>query len=763
MFHSSTWNGAELIFQTSSGVTEHRYLENYKSDVSLHPTAVASRPSNPEQVRLKRPPQINSTADSLGGTLVNLRIWNKTDPSSSISPSANWNQLCSRAGLDQSSRVLITDIIRQPAATLSALSFADRCHVRIVVGTDTLFPNLRVSRLRYMQTYKKLIQNIPNFRLVVTELGLSRANDNSVPSWLWEFNPTHILISDHVRDDKNVDSAMTQTSYQLYIEKHNDRVWNDLLSALSLQKKRKMAQSPRLVHMRTSFASDAERTRQTVNSYLPMLYATPFHRNITRLVLPHLYGPGSSLLTHFDDPLSSNEEFEFTVDAPHIYVDNALKAIVTAFARPLSGGYRDLKIPESAVLSTKAVKSAREDDAQMSRYLRRAMAWSHYIRNPFGEPRSQTPKKDEGPLSKTESLGSISHLPCSSQCVSPHLVCQKSVFDDLVETSQEVSNKCEHVVYMGNFSNSLASLPSIEDEKPVGLCRFAFLSKGSKLVQSLAKKEQASLPALNGKLTHKGWVLMWPTRNLAEFSRADHSLLRIDPSMLFSKTVRKALFAGSDSFAQISNSRAMQLIRVADTKGFKKGQRHYHEQRSGTNLKRWVPIPESKPRHSVLFAGALFPVSMGQVAPEVIVRGRNYSKHQVEFYKQVAHRVHTNIGRPEFEIRSTLFKTFPFQWISPFFLVHDLHLEEARLLRCEWLEEHVSWTNMDNVEESPEELSLGFILGRRKTLELIGEKDSNAAVQGFMPLLVPESDGDVVVDKTGAEVFVGILEHAKES
>ncbi|KAL7574819.1 hypothetical protein ACA910_010661 [Epithemia clementina (nom. ined.)] len=763
MLHSSAWNGADIFFETTGD--EHRFLEHFRSN-GLMPRESDRSLTSVKHIRLRRPPQISRNFSVASrGSLVNLQIPESKSSSHSQWASKNWRQVCSEAGLDQSSRVLVTNVISQHVATFAALNFAARCNVRTVVGTDALFPNLRVSRLRHMQTYKKLYQGIPNFRLIVTELGLGRPIDKTSPSWLWEFNPTHVLVSDHITNDQTIDVATTQRNYQLYVEKHNDRVWSDLFSALSLQKQRSTSHGPRIVHLSTSFESDFDRLRKTATAHLPILYSAGFPLNITRLALPHLYGPGSSFLTHFDDPFQHFVESVFALNVPHIHVDEALKAIVGAFCTQTTDGYIDLKVPESLILSSDEVTSFRAGARKLSSRVLRSIEWNHFLQNPFGQTNTQSKGVEmQEPFSPLESVGTISPLPCASKCTTAHMACEPSVFDALIEISVKASSKCQLVVYMGNFSNSLTNLPLIDDRKPDGLCRFAFVSKNSKIVQEhklqhqKENKEQISLPDLNGNLTEHGWVLLWPSRDFEDFSVSDASLLRIDPSRLFSTKVRKALFLGSSSFAQISNGRALQLLSVVDRKGFEKGERRYHEFRSGTNLKRWVPLPASKPRHSVLFAGSLFPASLGPVSPDILLRGKNHSAQQVEFYKQVAHRVHTNIGRPEFEIRSTVFKTFPFQWIAPYFLVHNLQMEEGRLLRCEWLEEHISWAKPSQVKGSAEELSLGFVLGRRKTMGLIGESDPYGESEGMMPFFAPGSEDVPLLDSSGAEVFIDILE-----
>ena len=761
MLHSTTWSG-DISFLPAGG-NERRFLEHFYNNAMVGESRLSfdSRRVK-EHTRVKRPPPIAQNYSlQADGTLVKLQRLSDTGTPSFVPK--DWNLLCKGSGLNRSSRVLITDVIRQPVATLLALTVARHCNVRTIVGTDSLFPNVRMSRLRHMQIFKKLLQSIPTFRLVVTELGLRRPIDKAAPSWLWEFDPTHVLVSDHIPDDQSVDGTMSRQSHQLYKEKHNAQIWNDLFSSLSLRKSRKKFQNPRVVHLSTSFSLDFDRNRKTVNEHLPVLFGVLFRQNITRVVLPHLYGPGCPLLPRFHDPFQEKAEFPFTCDAPHMHVTEALMAIVSAFQIPRAGGYINFKVPQNLILSTEEVINARAGGSNLSQRVRESMAWIDYISHPFGETTSKPLLKSatSEPITQTDGIGSINHLPCASQCTTTHFKCEPSAFDDLVGISQSATSKCRFVVYMGNFSNALSSLPPFTDQKQQGLCRVAFVSENSKLLQDLYKeeeKEQTSLRDLNGKLTSQGWVLVWPSHDYEDFTVGDAALLRIDPSRLFSKRVQKALFAGSNSFAKISNGQAMQLLGFADARGHKDGQRSFHEHRSGTNLYRWVPLPKSKPRRSILFAGSLFPSSMGAVGPDILVNGKNYCKRQVEFYKQVAHRVHTNVGRPEFEIRSTLYKTFPFHWIAPFFLVHNLQMEQARVLRCEWLDEHLSWTKMNQVKGSAEELSLGFVLGRRKTMRLLGDSDPRDGKPGMMPLLTSGSEEETLVDDSGAEVYIGILD-----
>ena len=49
-------------------------------------------------------------------------------------------------------------------------------------------------------------------------------------------------------------------------------------------------------------------------------------------------------------------------------------------------------------------------------------------------------------------------------------------------------------------------------------------------------------------------------------------------------------------------------------------------------------------------------------------------------------------------------------FVRSYWIVHNLKVEEGRLLRCDWLNEHYSWDEKNGVDE----ISLAYVLSKRE-------------------------------------------------
>ena len=101
-----------------------------------------------------------------------------------------------------------------------------------------------------------------------------------------------------------------------------------------------------------------------------------------------------------------------------------------------------------------------------------------------------------------------------------------------------------------------------------------------------------------------------------------------------------------------------------------------------------------------------------------------------------------------------IYKTFPYEWIAPFFLIHDFQMEQSRQLRCKWFEEHLSWGS-EQVKGHFEEISLAFLIGKQKSLGLMGLEDNSLIKQDrWLPFL--DEQGEIEEGK-GGEVFIHLV------
>ena len=679
MIHNVSW--PQDVLQPSGLDVHRRFLEQFrKSHDDVVPGQHFHEPSM--NARLQRPPpfslppsMMHKEVDllsldglfGLGSPATTIEEVEKAHSWWNKSGRYDWKNRCKAAGLNETSKVFISDIVRQPAASLTALFLANQCNVKQILGSDPLFPNIRAARIRYMQVYRKLLQQIPEFRLVLTEIGLRSSVDRKAPKWLFDFEPSHLIISQHASLEHDIDYVMKRQNYQLFQEKHQFAVWRDIW--LNLEGRRRDVGEPRILHLEGTALSPFDGPHTKADTYFPLLTAHQFTRNFVQVKLPEIYGPGYGLLTSADDPFQKS--FDDHRNTPNtsqrLYVDDALAAILTGLeTKPAFQKGTIRSIDASQLLASTSISNV-DFEKDFSQRMRRAQAWQEYLQYPFGPSRNQYNAQNEtlegagtSLLSQHEIvIAGPTKMPCASQCTPENFRCESSAFDDVVERSRQHTKACQYIIYFGNFSDSLQLPKTQENPSLKGLCRLAFVSSTSKLVQSLWHKneEQSKTPlaSLNGKLVHNRWRLFWPSRKYGDFTTGDASLLRIDPSRLFSPNVRKALFLSSsfESYMKISDQQAMNMFVNADSPAYKSGARAYKEHRSGTHLNRWVHLPETKARNSVLMGGSGFSKNIGDVTPSMVVRNRSHSKKQIAFYQQMSHWVHTNQGRPQFEVGSS--------------------------------------------------------------------------------------------------------------
>jgi hypothetical protein len=84
-------------------------------------------------------------------------------------------------------------------------------------------------------------------------------------------------------------------------------------------------------------------------------------------------------------------------------------------------------------------------------------------------------------------------------------------------------------------------------------------------------------------------------------------------------------------------------------------------------------------------------------------------------------------------------------------IVHDMRVDQARLLRCEWYDEQVFW-GVHNLED----VSLAYVLAKRRVRGQHGPDD-----KGWTPLVIPAADemevGNRIKVNGRAELFLRVL------
>jgi hypothetical protein len=259
----------------------------------------------------------------------------------------------------------------------------------------------------------------------------------------------------------------------------------------------------------------------------------------------------------------------------------------------------------------------------------------------------------------------------------------------------------------------------------------------------------------NGRIEYNQWRLLW-LNTTNDLSLGDKALLKIDPSRMFADSVKRTLYAEYFDYVKPSDAMLTRVINNVDRRGLP--DRREIERRSGVpSISRWVYRKQVPTKRSILFASEplFIPKSLKHFVKKA-GGAHHFPASQLDFYEQLAHVVQVNAMRPEAEIRSIVYETFPVEWVSTSALVHDFISRPAQELRCRWYEEYLYWGGNRNSEE----LALSMILA---TMRIAGELGLPVDVSWY-PLLDP-SDGSrqtVRIQEDKQEAFVRVMRHGKK-
>jgi len=319
-------------------------------------------------------------------------------------------------------------------------------------------------------------------------------------------------------------------------------------------------------------------------------------------------------------------------------------------------------------------------------------------------------------------------MPCLSEC-STRDKCIPSIFDGVATLMQESTEGCDIVLYTQSLGYNVQDLKlkaTYKEDAEVMVCNFAFVPEVSRLVDAVIKKVPDSqlksfgvkktnnedeltrrkMQALNGRLLYKGWILIWVKDAHKPLSNHDMAMMKMAPGKLFSKGARHSVFV--DENFPVSPNHDDVLFLVSQTHRPPLPDRNaYRRMENGKNLKyRLAAEPERRAaivmsplkykkvpntglpgKISVYQATKYMQVEIG-INPET--RETNSLKKQREFYE----RVPTFVNRLDFRSNQEGWYKYEFQnWIRTRWIVHDMHLEEARQIRCDWYQEHIQWDN----------------------------------------------------------------------
>ena len=325
-----------------------------------------------------------------------------------------------------------------------------------------------------------------------------------------------------------------------------------------------------------------------------------------------------------------------------------------------------------------------------------------------------------------ECLRGETSLLCASDC-DTNPICIPSIFDTIISLTRKLTHGCRAVLYTSALDDEAKDAPFeteyLKEEPgfPI-ICNIAFVSRESQLVKNLVAdlsentqnsnaterreagtQNNEEFDAHNGRLEYNGWIIVWVPNG--QLSHEEKSLLKISPRKFFSSSVHIAIYA-ADSLRILGDKtdnmlNAVFLVHQMSRKATKRHtltrigeDEKEHVIRFPAELERRVSLMTSEmvysqPQMTLREATRIMRAEMGQtINGTTLLPECEKVKRQREFYSNVQ----TIINRPEFRSVHELKYHHEFKhWIGSNWIVHEMKHQESQQLRCEWLQEHVTW------------------------------------------------------------------------
>jgi len=688
--------------------------------------------------------------------------------------------------LNNDSKIVITGILH-PLGVSLALRLHLECHVEKIIGVDALLPNTRHVRMKQMDSYSLLQKYIPNLpKLIVPELGVP------MDDLLKIHKPTHVV---HLANQYETMLENVVTMQQIM----DSRLLNESEGGVV----------PHFTYVTTSTSNN-----DTLSASAVELIASTYHQvygtsHVVGLRMPDLYGDyhdGSLIsqltMQHLNGGVN---ETAITTQQECLFVDDAVDAVVAAMQFQSPGGFATFHVDSATTLDMleEEVKTVISKKNTTTTVVAKQVGTNNTAAAKYWLGWTPATKLQKGVssllsmhLSHKYPYGNVGQqlsvptppqrvlFPCASEC-SRSKECTATMLDATIKVSRPLTRGCKYVVYAVDLWPDVKDLPSSgeqsEDADENGKwCRIAFVSNKSFLVKQLVKSntttsnnsttavDNKKLDSLNGKVQWKNWTLVFVNGDASEMSEAEYTLLKVSPKRFFSETVARAMYVQPNRFPVPPFESLTAYFKSLDPGPRNAGRTK--EYRSGVNIFRFLPREAKRARRVVLSSlEASFPTvppksPVAVYVQELVKREgirpvQERLKPQLDFYTYAAHFVQTSPRRPEDEIRSTIYKEFPFHWIKTAMIVHDLREDEAQQLRCEWYDEHLFWGN-----SHLEDLSLAYILAKRR---IMGHHDVEMEEEaGWFPIIntparSEEEEPERLVNGDDMELFLRILPKPK--
>ncbi|CAJ1940581.1 unnamed protein product [Cylindrotheca closterium] len=381
------------------------------------------------------------------------------------------------------------------------------------------------------------------------------------------------------------------------------------------------------------------------------------------------------------------------------------------------------------------------------------------------------------------------YLPCASECnVNDH--CLPSIFDSVRKTMRDATEGCDMVLYTQSLGHNIEDMrlqaeyvkeeDLLEDDSLI--CNLAIVPQESDLVARVIGKvpqdqfatfglaglpddnvestHKRKLDGMNGRLLYRGWILVWVPKAMEKISHTDRYLLKLSPGQFFSPEVQKALFVEENFSAPIQNDDCLFLIDELSRSRMKERSFRRKIETNGFTKRVVYKLPSEPRRRAAIL---LSPLRYPNVDDPTVQRYRNGEKKltiidatkfmryeagfdyldkepsTIRYQRQFYERIPSYVNR-EKELRSSMEPFYRYimrHWVRTRWVLHDVNLEESRLLRCDWYREHTQWG------AEIDQLSFAHVMALREVKRRIAHQEADDHIKTFIelnPELKPYTD-----------------------
>ena len=425
---------------------------------------------------------------------------------------------------NSSDRIIISGIFSHPVAAELALTLAERCGVRHLVGlSDHLLNTEESSRLEF------LLHRIPGLQLKV---GIGPLGDRATQELFESFLPSHVfyfqsesfLISTSSSDDDDEKSAFVTHSGTDQIE----QICDTIVKIQSKSEQKEAATS--LLYVTSSSlpeTSDSDKNDMSVtiisksNKVLLDTYRIQYQLDVKVLDLPNIFGPfkegalwlRSDEFIHRTNDMADHDKSEYNGNAnsnlttttsfnmthPIISITDAIQSIVVAGKWGHAPNYESIPILAGAksqtttllnlsktllpLLTTSSIPNTKKKTLDTS--LLPIFSWNYKRAMPYRDPTDFDKSPIENDKIATLGLNNTRHhliedenvesarfsllerrqhdlFPCVSVC-SSFVKCRSSIWDSIVPIAKNATEGCQFLLYAADFSPTLKELPYIRE------------------------------------------------------------------------------------------------------------------------------------------------------------------------------------------------------------------------------------------------------------------------------------------------------------